>query len=120
MMVLIPSYLLLNSIYYYIFCKDFIIEKDKIVLLSAKAENYDFDNIVKIVFVEKSSLVYISQKIEIFFSDGSKKIINCDGLNSDDEYIDSFYNKYEHIKNVFEKTYLQESFLSPLIHHSVH
>ncbi len=97
-------YAIAGSIYYFISHRDFVIDSNKITLISSKTENYYFNEIVKIIFIDKYFLFFSIQKIKIEFSDGSKKIINCDGLNSDDECVDSFYEAYQYLKSLFKNT----------------
>ncbi len=101
-------YIALKSILFFIFYKNILIESDKIVLLSSKNEKYHFETIEKIVFIERNWLIGGSQKIRIFFSNGHKKTIRCNGLSSDDEYSQSFYKTYEYVESLFQKTYYQE------------
>lgn len=108
---LVIFYIVINSLYFFIFNKDFIIENDGVVFLSHKKEKYDFETVAKIIFVEKNWLIGGSQKIKIIFFNGQKKVINCNGLSSDDEHPDSFYQVYKYVESIFQNTQHQEYFI---------
>jgi hypothetical protein len=108
---LILSYILLGSAYYFVSCKDFSIHYDNITLHLPLCRIYHYSNISEIIFIEKDFFLWTSMKVKITFLNGSNVILNCDGICSNGEDQDLFYEYFQYMKSTFANSHFRESIL---------